>query len=161
MSQDNNIGIAQMKVSDDPSTVLTAPHLGSCLGIAIYDPVKKIGGVIHCLLPMSKSDPEKAKEKPCMYVDTGVVKLLEELIKMGADKKNLVIIVAGGAQINDKNNVFEIGKKNFTVLRKILWKNNLLIKAQDVGASHSRTVSLNIGTGEVLLKANGETKLLH
>ena len=161
MSDKNHVGIAQMMVSNDPSVTLTAPHLGSCLGIAIYDPIKKIGGLIHCLLPMSKSDPEKAKAKPCMYVDTGVVKLLKELIGRGAKKEDLVIVAVGGAQINDDNNIFEIGKKNFTILRKILWKNNLLIKAQDVGADHSRTVSLNIGTGEVWLKANGETKLLH
>ncbi|MCB0317545.1 MAG: chemotaxis protein CheD [Bdellovibrionales bacterium] len=161
MSRDDHVGIAQMKVSTDPSTVLTAPHLGSCLGVVIYDPIRKIGGVIHCLLPLSKSDPQKAKDKPCMYVDTGVVKLLEELIKLGASKKDLEICVAGGAQINDPENIFEIGKKNFTVLRKILWKNNLLIKAQDVGECHSRTISLNIGTGEVWLKANGELKLLH
>ena len=53
------IGIAQMKVSKNPTEILTAPNLGSCLGISVYDRVNKIAGMIHCLLPLSKSDPDK------------------------------------------------------------------------------------------------------
>lgn len=154
------IGIAQMMVSDKPDDLLVAPNLGSCLGVSVYDPKNKFGGMIHCLLPLSTSDPDKAKERPCMYVDTGVALLLESILKKGAKKSDLVIAVVGGANINDENGVFEIGKKNFTVLKKILWKNNLLIKAQHVGENFSRTISLSIGSGEVSLKYNGETKNL-
>ena len=157
MSNQTLIGIAQMKVSADPGEILVAPNLGSCLGISIYDPVLKLGGLIHCLLPMSKSDPEKAKNNPCMYVDTGVAYILEQLFSRGADRKTLVIAVAGGGNINDENNVFEIGKKNYTILKKFLWKNNLLLRAENVGDSVSRTVSLHIGSGKTYLKINGET----
>lgn len=145
-----------MKVSTNPDEVLVAPNLGSCVGVSVYDPTKKIGGLIHCLLPMSKSDPEKAAATPCMYVDTGVSKLLQEMISKGCNQKDLIIIAAGGSNINDANNVFEIGKKNHTVLKKLLWKNNLLLKAEHFGDSVSRTVILNIESGKTSVKVNGE-----
>lgn len=149
-----------MRVSDQPTEILVAPNLGSCLGISVYDPVLKRGGVIHCLLPLSKSDPAKAAANPCMYVDTGFALLLETLLAGVVDKKRLVIIAVGGASINDDGNVFEIGKRNHTVLKKLLWKNNLLLKAEDVGAAHSRTLSLHIDTGKTFLKALGEVREL-
>lgn len=155
------VGIAEMVMTRDPGEVIIAANLGSCLGISVYDIEKKVGGVVHCLLPLSKSDPDKAKEKPFMYVDTGVAKLLDMILSEGGKKENLEICVAGGAQINDSSNVFEIGKKNFTILRKILWKNGLLLKAQDVGADYSRTISLDMSDGSVWLKANGDTVKLH
>ena len=148
------IGIAEMVVADDPEIILCAPHLGSCLGISAYDPKKRIGAMIHCLLPLSKSDPAKAAEKPYMYTDTGFAAMIEDLLQRGSEKKDLIICVAGGASINDKNNVFEIGKKNYTVLRKLMWKNNLLLKAEHVGDEFSRTISLSIATGEVSVSFN-------
>lgn len=156
----HNVGIAQSALSAKPDDLLVAPNLGSCLGIAIYDPKLRHGGLIHCLLPMSKSDPAKAAVKPFTYVDTGLVKLLEDLIKRGSNTRDLVIIVAGGANINDEANVFEIGKKNYTILKKLLWKNNLLLRAEDVGDNCSRTISIEIGSGRTSVKARGETKIL-
>ena len=150
------VGIGEMAISDKPEDVLCAPNLGSCLGVSIYDPVQKRGGVIHCMLPMSKSNPDKAQENPCTYVDTGVVKLLSEMIQKGSSKRNLVIVAVGCSNISDTNNVFEIGKKNHTVFRKVMWKNGLLVKAEHVGDSISRTISLHVGTGEVWLNASGE-----
>ena len=154
-SRQINVNIAEMVISEDPGVVLAAPNLGSCLGIAVYDPGARVGGLIHCLLPTSTRDPEKARERPYMFVDTGVVRLLEGVLKHGGRKNNLVVSVAGGAQINDDNGVFEIGKKNYTVLRKLLWANSLLIEAEDVGGKHCRTITLNIATGEVAIKITG------
>lgn len=152
------IGIGQMKVSSDSSETLVAPNLGSCLGIAVFDPTSKIAGMIHCLLPLSKSDPEKAKANPCLYVDTGVAMLLDQMLHKGANRKTLVIAVAGGGNINDQNNLFEIGVKNYTVFKKILWKNNLLLRAEHVGQSFSRTVILHVANGKTTVKVNnGET----
>lgn len=156
MAREQYVGIAEMVFSGDPESILVASNLGSCLGVAAYDKKRKIGGMVHCLLPLSKSDPAKAAQKPAMYVDTGVALLLSELLNKGCAIQDLEINVAGGAQINDQNNFFEIGKKNHTVLRKLLWKNNLLIKGEDVGGGNSRTVSLMIETGEVWVKTNGQ-----
>ncbi len=151
------VGIAQVKISDNPADIIVAPNLGSCLGMAIYDPVLKKGGLAHCLLPLSKSDPEKAANNPYMFVDTGFTKLLETLLASGCDIKRLVIVAVGGANINDQTNVFEIGKRNFTVLKKLLWKNNLLLKGEHVGDTVSRTLSLHIADGKSILKVRGET----
>lgn len=156
-SRQHLIGIAQMMISDNPEDVLVAANLGSCLGIAVYDRVNKWGGILHCLLPLSKSDPDKAAKNPCMYVDTGFSQLMEILLRRGTQKKDLLIVVVGGANINDENNVFEIGKKNLTVLKKLLWKNNLLLHAENCGESHSRTLALHIDTGKTYLKALGQT----
>ena len=153
-------GIGQMHVSCDPNMMLLASNLGSCLGIAVFDPVKKCGGMVHCLLPFSGKDVAKAHKSPCMYVDTGLMAIIKGVIDLGAEKRRLVIAVAGGAQLNDENSVFQIGKKNYTVLRKILWKNNLLIKAEDIGGMQSRTIALHVGTGDILVRANGEWKVL-
>jgi chemotaxis protein CheD len=150
-------GIGEMVLSDTPGESLSAPNLGSCLGIAVYNPKLKLGGLIHCLLPLSKQNPEKAAKEPIIYVDTGVAELLKVFLARGAQKKDLIIAVAGGSNINDTGNVFEIGKKNYAALRKILWKNELLIRAEDIGGNHSRTITLVIDTGEVLVRSNNGT----
>lgn len=162
MSPDRiNVGIAEIAISDADVTQLTAPNLGSCLGIACYDHKRRRGGMIHCLLPMSINDPEKAKANPCMYVDTGVALLLNEMLKFGTPVGELKIYVAGGAQINDVQGVFNIGKKNYTVLRKILWKNNLLISGEQVGGVICRTISLEVKTGDVWVRTGSEQQQLN
>lgn len=150
------VGIGDIVISSSADDCLCAANLGSCLGVVAFDPVSETGGMVHCLLPLSKSDPEKAKARPGMYVDTGVTTLLEKLFRKGVQKKDLIIAVAGGSAINDTKGVFEIGNRNFTVLRKLLWKNNLLLKAEDIGGDCSRTVSLFLGSGEVWVKKRGE-----
>jgi chemotaxis protein CheD len=147
-----------MKVSNNPEEILTAPNLGSCVGISVYDPHMRIGGLIHCLLPLSKNDPQKAASNPCMYVDTGLTVLFDTILSQGCDKRNLRLAAVGGANINDENNIFEVGKKNITVLKKFLWKNSFLLSAEDFGESVSRTISLYIGNGRTILRCNGETR---
>ena len=156
------IGIADMKISSRPGDVLITYALGSCLGIAIYDAAAKVGGMLHVMLPASSVNPNKAADNPLMFVDTGVPELFKACYKMGARKERLVVKVAGGASLqnNSENDQFQIGKRNFLMLRKLLWKNNVLIDSCDVGERHSRTMSLDIATGEVVLKINNqETRL--
>lgn len=153
-------GIGQMVVSSDASDLLVVPNLGSCLGVAVFDPQKKVGGVVHCLLPLSSADPKQAQEKPTLYVDTGVATLLDTVIGMGATKRGLIIVAAGCGNINDANNVFEIGKKNHTIFRKVMWKNGLMIKAEHIGDSHSRTLSLDMSSGKMSLRFSQETIVL-
>ena len=153
-------GIGEMVMGDSPDDVLVASSLGSCLGVAVYDKKLRRGGLIHCFLPSSQSDPAKAKEKPSTYVDTGVSGLLQALLSSGSNRRDLVITAAGGSAINDAKGVFDIGNRNFTVLRKLLWKNNLLLAASDVGGDCSRTVTLYIASGEVWVKKGGENQRL-
>ena len=155
---EEQVGMADYKMTGDPSIVLVAPNLGSCLGVAIYDFQKKIGAVAHFLLPSSKKNPNKALHKPYMYVDTGLINLLRLLIKSGCRKKELVIKAAGGALINSDSDIFKIGKRNYNIFRKILWQNDLLIDAQDVGGAFSRSLCLQISSGRTWVKTRGVAK---
>ncbi len=150
------VGISEIVLSSDPEEELSAPNLGSCLGIAVYDQRRKCGGMAHCLLPLSKSNPEKAIAKPAMYVDTGTTALLQHFLANGSKKSDLIVSVAGGARIQDSKGVFDIGKKNHIVLRRLLWKNNILIKTEHVGGEDHRTITLDIETGKVTIKVRRE-----
>lgn len=135
--------------------------LGSCLGIAIYDPEACVGGLLHVMLPLSTIDPEKATRNPFMFVDTGVPKLFIECYKAGAKKERLQVKVAGGASSKTEGeDLFQIGRRNFIILRKLLWRNGVLLSSYDVGGTLSRTMSLEIGTGRVTVKADGITRVL-
>jgi chemotaxis protein CheD len=153
------VDIADMRISDNPAETLITYSLGSCLGVAVYDPALHLGGLLHCMLPLSKVDKEKAKNRPFMFVDTGMQSMLTEMYHYGMRKNRAVVNVAGGSQVLDNQNIFKIGERNFTVLRKILWKNGLLMQNQDVGGNKSRTVSLNIKTGRFSIKSSG--KVVH
>jgi chemotaxis protein CheD len=151
-----------MKISGDSGDVIITHALGSCLGITIYDPIARVGGMLHVMLPLSTIDAEKAKQNPCMFVDTGVPKLFLDCYKAGARKEQLIVRTAGGACLhsNEEDDFFHIGKRNFIMLRKLLWKNGVLLKAYDVGGSESRTMSLDIDSGEVSIRASGQTRQL-
>jgi chemotaxis protein CheD len=150
------VDIADMKISNNPGDTLITYSLGSCVGVAIYDPAIHLGGMIHCMLPLSKVDREKAQIRPFMFVDTGMQQMLTRLYEAGLRKARAVIHVAGGSQVLDSQGVFKIGERNFTVLRKILWKNGLLMATQEVGGNRSRTVSLDVGSGRFTIKSGGK-----
>ncbi len=150
------IDIADMKVSNKADDVLITYSLGSCIGVVIYDPEIKAGGLLHYMLPDSSISPEKAKEKPYMFADTGIPILFKSLYKLGAEKQRIIVKVAGGSQIMDAKGVFNIGKRNYLALRKILWRNNVMITTEDIGGYKSRTLSIEIATGRVFVKKNKE-----
>lgn len=149
------IDIADLKISKQPGDILVTYSLGSCVGVAVYDPAVRIGGMIHCMLPLSKVDKDKARERPAMFVDSGMQLMLNQLFESGVRKSRLKIAVAGGAHILNDDNLFKIGERNFTVLRKILWKNSMLMNVQEVGGDISRTIRLHIGSGRFTVKSQG------
>ncbi|HYA14968.1 MAG TPA: chemotaxis protein CheD [Syntrophales bacterium] len=156
------IGISDLKVSNNVNDILVTYALGSCIGVAIYDPVVKVGGLLHFMLPESSLDPKKAGENPAMFADTGIPLLFKSCYKFGADKKRMIVKVAGGASILDDSNFFRIGQKNITAVRKLFWKNNILIEGEDTGSNYNRTISIHISTGKVFLKTahNGMRELV-
>jgi chemotaxis protein CheD len=154
------VGISDMRISSDPGEVLATFALGSCVGLTLYDPDSGIGGLIHCMLPLSRMDPAKALVNPCMFVDTGVQAMIQAMFDRGAQRKNLIAKVAGASRIMDSEGVFNIGERNHTVLRKVLWKNNILVSGEDVGGSAPRTVYLHLDTGKTILKVSGQAKEL-
>lgn len=157
MATSYTVGISEMQVTNTPGTRIVTHALGSCLGITIYDPIVRVGGMIHVQLPLSAIDLKKSVERPCMFVDTGIPLLFETAYRLGAVKKRISLKVAGGAQFLDSNGQFKIGERNFTILRKILWKNDVLIDSQDVGGTISRTMALDVDTGAVTIRSGSET----
>jgi len=145
-----------MKVSSKPEDTLVTYGLGSCIGVTIWDPVSKVGGLLHFMLPESQSDPVKAKSNPALYADTGLPLLFKSAYQMGADKQRLLVRVAGGAQVLDGDGVFNIGKRNYIALKKIFWKVGVMIHAEEIGGNISRTLRLEVGTGKLLLQEAGE-----
>jgi len=150
------VGIAEMQVSAEESEVLVTYSLGSCIGLAIYDPQARVGGMLHYMLPDSSLDPSKAREKPGMFADTGIPLLFKTAYTMGLEKRRARVIVVGGAQILDDSGYFNIGKRNYAMLRKILWRNNVLIDVEDVGGNTNRTLYLEVGTGRAWVKSPGQ-----
>lgn len=156
----HTIGIGEMKISQDPQDVLVTYSLGSCIGLSLYDPALKVGGLIHCMLPLSRTSPDKARENPERFTDTGVVALMREMLNAGCSKKRLIAKAIGAAKMLDENNLFRIGERNYTVMRKILWKNDILLCAEDVGGTISRTVYLKIDDGRTIVKSGGKEREL-
>jgi len=149
------VGVADMKVSNDQEQMLVTYSLGSCIGVAIYDPVARVGGMLHYMLPESSLDRRKAQKNPSMFGDTGIPFLFKSSYKLGAKKNRLKVIVVGGSQILDQKGLFNIGKRNHTLLRKMFWKNNIMIDFEDVGGTVNRTLKLKIKNGKTLLKVSG------
>ena len=156
------VGVGDLKISRNPEDRIITHALGSCLGITVYDPVAKVGGLLHVMLPLSSIDAAKAAENPFMFVDTGVPRLFLDAYKAGARKERLIVTAAGGASPTgrDREDFFQIGNRNVVMLRKILWKNGVVLKGSDFGAFDARTMWMELETGEVTVKINGLEKKL-
>jgi chemotaxis protein CheD len=142
------------------SDLIVTHALGSCLGLVVYDPVQKIGGLLHAMLPLSKINPAKAEANPYMFVDTGVPALFKALYEIGGQKSRMIIKAAGCGNPLGKNEMFKIGERNYTVLKKLLWKNNILLNTEDVGGTASRTIHFEIDTGQTVISSNGQKRNL-
>lgn len=149
------VGIADMLASDDPSADLVTYSLGSCLGITAYDPVTKIGGLLHVMLPDSSINPQKRVNVPYMFVDSGVPRLLQTLCNLGAERRRLVLKVAGGSQFLDQEKIFNIGERNFQALTALLDREGHAVSAADVGGLRSRTLRMELENGRITIKSPG------
>ncbi len=155
------VGMADMQISKEPEAMLISFALGSCIGVTLYDPLVRVGGLLHFMLPDSQIDPKKSQRNPWMFADTGIPLFFREAYKLGAEKERVRVKVVGGAQVMDDSAYFDIGRRNYLALRKIFWMNNVLIQAEDIGGNVNRTIRLEIGSGRVWVKTsgNGEEEL--
>lgn len=155
------VSISSVLVSSAPEDVLITYSLGSCIGVSVWDPRHQHGGLIHCLLPSAKQGHASESDGPSKYVDTGVAALLQALADKGSALADLQIRVAGGANpLKNGADSMRIGERNVAMLRKLLWKNGLLIAAERVGGDEPRTMSLEVGTGRVLVKTNENEEVI-
>jgi chemotaxis protein CheD len=141
------VGIGDCKVTDEPVEMVTYA-LGSCIAVVIWDPVARVGGLLHFMLPESAVDRDtQGRANPYRYADTGTPLLFRAAYEKGAEKRRLVVRLAGGANVVDAGGVFNIGRRNYAAVRKILWKAGVLVHGEDVGGAVSRTVRLEVATG--------------
>lgn len=152
------VGVADLSVTADPESKIVTYALGSCIGVTVYDPRARVGGMLHFMLPSSKSNPDKAAARPFMFADTGIPLLFKKSYELGASKDRIIVCAAGGAEIINEDNHFKIGSRNRTVLRKIFWKNNILTSADDTGGNISRTMTLNMNDGSVTIRNKGTVR---
>ncbi|MFC1492353.1 chemotaxis protein CheD [candidate division KSB1 bacterium] len=146
------VGIGGIAVSNSPGKTIKTMALGSCVGVVVYEPRLKVAGLLHVALPDSNIMPEKANKLPGYFADTGIQALLMELKKFGINpQRSIRIKIAGGANVMDAENVFNIGKRNLLSVRKHLWNNRLSPGSEDIGGEISRTMSIEVDTGRVTL----------
>lgn len=146
------VGMADLNIAKAPDRIMTL-GLGSCIGIVLYDPATKIGGLAHIMLP--DSTQIKNNSNVAKFADTAVEVLIEKMARIGASKNRLVAKIAGGAQMFDfkqTSDVMRVGYRNEVASREVLGKLRIPIVADDTGENYGRTIELDTNTGVLLVK---------
>jgi chemotaxis protein CheD len=146
------IGVGDVAVSDDVQRVLSTYALGSCVGVVVYEPLLKVGGILHLMLPDSSISPAKAAAHPAMFADTGLPLLFRLLANFKARAPRLQVLIAGGANVILGHDPFCIGERNVRATVDFLARNGLALKHTEVGGSVNRTLHLQLDTGVVTVK---------
>nr|WP_302595236.1 chemotaxis protein CheD [uncultured Cellulosilyticum sp.] len=149
------VGMADLKVAKAPD-ILTTLGLGSCVGIALYDNVAKIGGLAHIMLP--DSTQIKNNSNVAKFADTAIEQLIEELVSQGARNTRLVAKIAGGAhmfEFKNMDDMMRIGTRNVSAVIDCLEAFRIPIIASDTGSNYGRTVELHTATGVFVVKTIG------
>lgn len=155
------IGIGELRVANTPGSMLRTFALGSCIGIALVAPRLQAAGLLHIALPDSSINLKLALEMPGYFVDTGIPILIKKMLDYGCQYTDLIVKIAGGANIMDPQETFRIGSRNILAVKKHLWRYKLGPVAEDVGDSISRTMTVVVDNGRVIITSpgNGEWEL--
>ena len=152
------VGMADLNICKSPDG-LTTLGLGSCVGIALRDPITKVGGLAHIMLPDSTAIKDNTNIPK--FADTGIVELVNRIVFEGGSKSRLVAKIAGGAQMfafQNKSSLIKVGEKNVMALKKKLEELNIPILAEDTGENYGRTVIFYPETGDFVIRAVGKTE---
>lgn len=156
MSEIIKVGMADLKICKSPDGVTTL-GLGSCVGIALRDPVTKVGGLAHIMLPDSTAIRDNSNIPK--FADTGIVELVNQIVKTGGVKSRLVAKIAGGAQMfafQNKSSLVQVGERNVEAVKGKLHELCIPILAEDTGANYGRTVTFYPETGDFVIRAVGK-----
>ncbi|MBE3592652.1 MAG: chemotaxis protein CheD [Thermoanaerobacter sp.] len=149
------VGMADAKVTQSPG-ILTTIGLGSCVGIVLYDPITKVSGLVHIMLPYSNKMSDNSNK--LKFADTGIQILIEEMVKIGANPKRLISKIAGGAQMFSSkinSDIMNIGERNAIATKEVLGKLGIPIVAEDIGGNYGRTIEFYSEDGRLLVKTIG------
>lgn len=147
------VGMADLNICRAPDVLITV-GLGSCIGLTLYDPVMKIGGMVHYMLPDSSITPNNSNI--AKFADTGIPELVKRITMAGANRTRLIAKIAGGAKmfgVNQMSNIGSIGERNALAAKQILGNFNIKLVAEDTGLNYGRTVELHCDTGDFYIKA--------
>ena len=150
------VGMADLQVCKSPD-VLTTLGLGSCVGVALYDPITKVSGLLHLMLP--DSTKIRNNENLAKFADTGIQELIRQMLLVGANRSRIVAKLAGGAQMfamKSTNDLLRVGERNIEAAKENLMKSNIRIIVEDTGFNYGRTVELYAETGHFVIKSVGK-----
>lgn len=153
--KDLKVGIGDMKFARGDGQIITYA-LGSCIGITMYDPAIRLGGLLHIMLP-SRTDPKDPKV--FKYADSGIQEMIRKLSAFGMLKSRTIVKIAGGAkmfEIQGNSSFGNIGERNAAMVKKLLMEERMRIAASDTGGSYARTMLINIANGDVIVRTAGK-----
>ncbi|MCI9377018.1 MAG: chemotaxis protein CheD [Eubacterium sp.] len=156
MSKVIKVGMADLNICKSPD-IITTLGLGSCIGLTLYDPVTKIGGLVHYMLP--DSTQMRNNSNIAKFADTGIDELLKQVLRAGANRTRLVAKIAGGAKmfsVSGSSNISNIGERNALAAKAKLKQLRIRLIAEDTGLNYGRTVELHCETGDFYIKAIGK-----
>jgi chemotaxis protein CheD len=149
------VGVAEAAVRRGPGSIVTYA-LGSCVAVVLVDRARAVAGVLHLMLPESRTNPERAAERPATFADTGVPALLRAVVAAGADRRAIVAALAGGAELLADLDRFRIGARNVAAARSALEAAGIPLVAEDVGGSRSRTLAVALPDVRITVRSSGQ-----
>lgn len=156
MDKEVRVGIADLGVARREGRLITYA-LGSCVGIALYDPGIKLGGLLHIMLPTAEN---VAVDNVLKFADTGIREMLRKMQAFGGLKSRYVCKIAGGAKMFEiQGSIGNIGLRNVESVQNVLQKEGIKISRQDVGSNYARTMSMDVNTGIVRIRTYGRPEL--
>lgn len=153
MTKKISVGIADMKIARQEGTLITYA-LGSCIGIAFYDPMIKLGALLHIMLPENNQTDKNVLK----FADSGIRETLRKLYAFGAVRGRMVCKIAGGAkmfEMKGPGGLGNIGERNAQNVKRVLAAEGLRVVGEDTGANYARTMSLDVATGQVYIRSAG------
>ena len=156
--RETNVGLGEQAISRNPEEVLVAYGLGSCVGVVMVDPVSRVSGLLHAVLPRP-AEGRQAEQNFSKYVEGGIEGLIAAMVREGANKNRLVVRIVGGANMllsSDLNRAFDIGTRNIEAARATLDRLRMPISAAEVGGHTGRTVRVYVGDSRVTVRVIGQ-----
>ena len=153
------VGISDCKASKDSTDSIVTYALGSCVGLALYDPQAKVGGLLHIMLPDSRYRSSSRDFNPHMYADTGFYALTEALLALGASKSRLTGKAAGGANMLRHSSLLDIGQRNSERVLELLRREGIPLLASSLGGTVGRSMRLHIDDGTTVVRLLGEREV--
>jgi chemotaxis protein CheD len=146
------VGVGDCRVGAYPAASIATYALGSCVAVIAWDWRVRVGGLLHAMLPDSSIDRTRASTDPFCYVDTGIAEMFRRIEEQGGSRRRIRCCVAGGASMIVDSALFEIGKRNYLAVKKAFWKMGLFLDQEDVGGTETRSLRLDLETGQIDMK---------